>query len=79
MRAEGCGIADAAEQEHYKAPTPRSSIPIRGEANSKETSLNYSQRMRPQPNARTVRHLVLLFRTPWMGGAEARRPMLPLV
>lgn len=58
MRAEGCGIADAAEQEHYKAPTPRSSIPIRGEANSKETSLNYSQRMRPQPNACTVRHLL---------------------
>ena len=78
MRAEDCGIAYAADRVH-RVPAPRSSIPIRGEANSKETSLNYSQRMRPQPNARTVRHLVLLFRTPWMGGAEARRRMLPLV
>lgn len=58
MRVEGYGIADAAEQEHYKAPTLRSFIPIRGEANSKETSLNYSQRMMLQSNARTVRHLL---------------------
>ena len=58
MRVEGCGIADAAEQEHYKAPTPHSFIPIRGEANSKETSLNYSQRMMPQSSARTVHHLL---------------------
>ncbi len=57
MRAEDCGIANTADQEQYTVPTPRSSIPIRGEANSKEIFVISGQRMMPQLNARTVRRL----------------------
>ena len=59
MRVEDCGIADAVKREQYTVPTPRSSIPIRGEADSKEAPVTSPQRMMPQPNARTVRHLFL--------------------
>jgi hypothetical protein len=57
MRAEDRGIAATTDQEHCTVPTPRSSIPIRGEANSNEISVITGQRMMSQPKARTVRHL----------------------
>jgi hypothetical protein len=60
MRAESCGIADAAAQELDTVPTPRSSIPIRVSPTVKEMPVPFRQRMMPQSSARTVRHLFLI-------------------
>jgi hypothetical protein len=60
MRAEGCGIAETADQWPQAAPNPRSSIPVRGEANGKKMYGIFIQRMMTRANARTVLHLVLV-------------------
>ena len=52
VRAEACGIAQLPLRSRERAE-PRSSIPIRGEANSKEMSGTPIQRMMTRPSART--------------------------
>jgi hypothetical protein len=61
MRAEGCGIAQTANQELQAAPNP---VPLFREGvrpTVKEMCGIFMQRTMTQPNARTVRHLVSVF------------------